>query len=138
MAEEAQTRIQNALSKFVDEIDKSHLRGMQRSMHLCSADCCTDSTSSMESVHQCVENCTRRLSQSQNYVQNELGQFQERLQRGILLCQDRIKEKVGPNPNEAELKHYKNEFESCAVQCVDYHINQLPSLMQKITKNLEH
>lgn len=29
MAEEAQTRIQNALSKFVDEIDKSHLRGMQ-------------------------------------------------------------------------------------------------------------
>ena len=29
MAEEAQTRIQNALSRFVDEIDKSHLRGMQ-------------------------------------------------------------------------------------------------------------
>ena len=92
----------------------------------------------MESVHQCVENCTRQLSQSQNYVQNELSQFQERLQRGILLCQDRIKEKVGPNPGEAELRHYKNEFESCAVQCVDYHINQLPSLMQKITKNLEH
>lgn len=65
-----------------------------------------------------------------------MGQFQERLQRGVLLCQDRIKEKVGPNPTEADMKRYRNEFEDCAVECVNHHISQLPSLMEKIKKGL--
>jgi hypothetical protein len=74
---------------------------------------------------------------AQNFVQNEMGQFQERLQRGVLLCQDKIKEKVGPSPSERDMKRFRAEFESCAVDCVNYHINQLPSLMQKIKKGLD-
>ena len=105
-------------------------------MHLCAASCCQDSTASMNSVHACVENCTRAVNVAQNFVQNEMGQFQERLQRGVLLCQDKIKEKVGPSPTEGDMKRYRAEFESCAVDCVNYHINQLPNLMQKIKKGL--
>lgn len=91
----------------------------------------------MNSVHQCVEHCTRDVNQAQNYVQNEMGQFQERLQRGVLLCQDKIKEKVGPSPTESDMKRYRAEFEDCAVDCVNHHINQLPSLMAKIKKGLD-
>lgn len=106
-------------------------------MHLCAADCCSDAKASMNSVHACVEHCARDLNKAQNFVQNELGQFQERLQRGVLLCQDKIKEKVGPNPTEADMKRYRAEFESCAVDCVNYHVNQLPSLKQKIKAGLD-
>lgn len=106
-------------------------------MHLCAADCCSDSKASMSSVHACVERCTRDVNNAQNYVQNEMGQFQERLQRGVLSCQDKIKEKVGPSPTEAEMKRFRAEFEDCAVECVDYHIKQLPTLMEKIKKGLK-
>ena len=109
----------------------------QRSMHLCAAECCSDSKASMTSVHACVEHCTRDVNTAQNYVQNEMGQFQERLQRGVLLCQDKIKEKVGPSPTEADMKRYRAEFETCAIDCVNHHISQLPSLMQKIKKGLD-
>ena len=76
------------------------------------------------------------MQQAQNFVQSELGQFQERLQRGVMLCQDRIKEKVGANPTDADMKRFRGEFEACAVKCVDHHIDQLPSLKDKIKKGL--
>jgi hypothetical protein len=105
-------------------------------MHTCAATCCADQIASIDQVQRCVENCSRDMTQAQNLVQNELGQFQERLQRGVLLCQDRIKEKVGPNPTEAEFRRYKGEFENCAVESVNYHLGQLPSLMEKLKKAL--
>lgn len=178
-AEEAQHRVQTALSNFVDDIEKTKLRQMQvppitfcltwgtlkcvtffkdkilsevfikkhekkilncftlqRSMHFCAAECCSDSKASMNSVHSCVESCQRDITRAQEYVQSELAQFQDRLQRGVLLCQDRIKEKVGPNPSETEMKRFRGEFEECAVKCVDHHIGQLPTLMDKIKKGL--
>lgn len=105
-------------------------------MHLCAAECAADSFSSMNSVQQCVEHCTRDVNRGQNYVQNELSQFQDRLQRGVMLCQDKVKEKVGANPSEAEMRRHRAEFETCAVDCVNHHINQLPNLMEKIKKGL--
>lgn len=105
-------------------------------MHLCAAECTADTVSSMNSVHQCVEHCARDLNRGQNYVQNELSQFQERLQRGVMMCQDKVKEKVSANPTEAEMKRHRSDFESCAVDVVNHHINQLPSLMEKIKKGL--
>lgn len=90
----------------------------------------------MDQVMQCVERCSRDLSRGQNYVQNELTQFQERLQRGVLMCQDRVRESMSGNPTDSELRRHKADFEACAVACVDHHIGQLPSLMEKVKKNL--
>lgn len=105
-------------------------------MHTCAAECCTDRTSSMDQVHRCVESCTGSVTRAQNFVQNELNQFQERLQRGILSCQDKVKEKMSANPSDAEVRRYQSEFESCAVACVNQHIEKLPSLMDKIKSAL--
>ena len=42
MAQEAQNRVQTSIRDFVNTVDKSHLRGMEREMHLCAAECCSD------------------------------------------------------------------------------------------------
>ena len=42
---------------FINEIDRTKLRGLERSMHLCAAECCTDSIATVEDVHRCVEKC---------------------------------------------------------------------------------
>ena len=49
MAEAAQNRVQMAMKDFIDNIDKSKLRPVQKRMYLCNAEC-MDSAGSMEEV----------------------------------------------------------------------------------------
>ena len=51
MAEAAQNRVQVAMKEFIDNIDKSKLRPVQKRMYLCNADCMDDvGMGSMEEV----------------------------------------------------------------------------------------
>ena len=50
MAEAAQTRVQMAMKEFIDNIDKSKLRPVQKRMYLCNAECMDDTMGSMEEV----------------------------------------------------------------------------------------
>ncbi|XP_023347450.1 protein FAM136A [Eurytemora carolleeae] len=132
MAEAAQSRVQTAIKDFINEIDRTKLRGLERSMHLCAADCCTDTTATVEDVHRCVEKCQGPTQRSQQYVQSELERFQEALSRCVLQCQDDVKDKVGPNTSETEIRKYRGEFETCAIACCDKNIAKLPNLMEKL------
>lgn len=83
-------------------------------MHRCAARCCDDGNVSLDRVQQCVENCSKPLQVSQDYVQSEIQSFQNRLQRCVMECNDDIKLKMGPNPSESQVKttqkHIKQEF----------------------------
>ncbi|KAK4305497.1 hypothetical protein Pmani_022603 [Petrolisthes manimaculis] len=136
MVDQAQTRIQEAMTTLVDDLDKTYLRGMQRSMHMCAADCCDRKESSVDQVHRCIENCSTPLTQAQTFVQHELSQFQERLQRCVMVCQDKVRNHVTADSTEAQVSVYKAEFEGCAMQCVDDHIKLMPSIKKSIAKTL--
>jgi len=136
MVENAQNKIQEAMTKLVDDLDRTYLRNMQRSMHLCAADCCSKSETSVDATHRCIENCSTPLTQAQTYVQNELSQFQERLQRCVMVCQDRVRDQVTNNTSETQVNQYKAEFEVCAMQCVDDHIGLMPSIKRRIASVL--
>ena len=57
MAQEAQTRVQTAIRDFVNDVDKSHLRGMEKEMHQCAAECCSNQIASINEVIACKERC---------------------------------------------------------------------------------
>jgi hypothetical protein len=137
MAEAAQTRVQQAMKEFINEIDRSKLRPVEKDMHLCAAKCCDDMTSSIDQVHACVEKCQQPTARSQQYVQSELERFQDSLSRCVLQCQDEVKDKVHPNTPEAEIKKYRGEFESCAISCCDRNITKLPMLMAKLKSTFD-
>ena len=84
MAYEAQSRVQNAIRDFVNEVDKKHLRGLEKDMHLCAADCCSNQAASITEVLECKERCEQKTLQSQRFVQSELERFQEVLSRCVL------------------------------------------------------
>ncbi|KAK8753038.1 hypothetical protein OTU49_002201 [Cherax quadricarinatus] len=132
MVEQAQVRIQEAMTALVDDLDKTYLRGIQRAMHLCAAVCCEKTENSVDQVHRCIESCSTPLTQAQSFVQNELSQFQERLQRCVMTCQDRVRDQVTADTSEAQVSVYKAEFEGCAMQCVDDHIQLMPSVKKRI------
>lgn len=51
-------------------------------------------------------------------------------------CNDKIKDKVGPDTTQSEVNLYTEEFEKCATKCVDVYCDLLPSLEKTIKKTL--
>ncbi|KAL0129577.1 hypothetical protein PUN28_001682 [Cardiocondyla obscurior] len=134
--EEQRKRVEDHMTKIVEEIDRTYLRKMQRDMHKCAAQCCENETYSIQKVHSCVENCSASLNEAQQYVQGEFERVQNRLQRCIMECNDDIKDKIGPNPTQSEVDKYSQEFENCATKCVDSYCKLLPSLEKSMKKIL--
>ena len=50
MAEAAQNRVQSAMKEFIDNIDRTKLRPIQKQMFFCSMQCMDDPAASMEEV----------------------------------------------------------------------------------------
>ncbi len=136
MAQEAQNRVQTAIRDFVNDVDKSYLRGMERDMHLCAAKCCEDKTSGINEVLACKERCEGPTLRAQKYVQSELERFQEALSRCVLSCQDDIKDKVTPNTSEADIEKYRREFDTCGIKCCDNSVAKLPGLSKRVMEAL--
>ncbi|KAL1461019.1 hypothetical protein WDU94_012952 [Cyamophila willieti] len=136
MGEAANQKINDAVMKIMVDIDKQFLRKMQADMHRCSVKCCENKDATMEGVQQCLEVCSSPFMRAQKYLQMEFEQYQTRLQRCVLECNDEIKDKMGPNPKQSDMDGYTRQFESCAEKCVDKHISLLPTLFKKIKQYL--
>lgn len=54
-------------------------------MHLCAAKCCEDKNGSIDTVQGCIERCSAPVNRAQQYVQKELGEYQGRLQRCVMV-----------------------------------------------------
>ena len=78
-AQDAQERVHRAVRGFVGDIDRRFLRPMQLKMHMCAADCCRDTESSMEKSQACIEKCQGEASRAQNYMQAEMQRFQVKI-----------------------------------------------------------
>ncbi|KAF5299573.1 hypothetical protein FQR65_LT09378 [Abscondita terminalis] len=132
MVELQKQRVEQEMTVMIDELDKQFLRKMQATMHRCAAKCCDNLDVSLERVQNCVNACSTPFTNAQTYVQNELERLQTRLQRCVMECNDSIKDKIGPNPSEAEVNKYSLMFENCAIKCVDTHIDLIPTLMKSM------
>lgn len=136
--EDLQHRLQGAVEAMMDRLDKSKLRPMQKEGYLKMAACFDSSTSSKRQTDSCVEQSAHGMKQAQNLIQNEMNQFQNRLQRCTLQCQDEATDQMkftsGGSNVEAEAQKV---FLQCASKCVDKHIEFLQAIEQKLVKDLD-
>ncbi|CAH1117232.1 unnamed protein product [Phaedon cochleariae] len=136
MVEQQRQRIEQEMTKMINELDLEYLRKMQADMHRCAARCCDNRDVSLERVQSCVENCSVKINWAQSYVQGELQQLQNKLQRCVMDCNDDVRVKMGPNPNESEVERFTAIFEKCATKCVDKQIEYVPSLLKRMKTDL--
>ncbi|XP_003694805.1 protein FAM136A [Apis florea] len=134
MVEEQQKRVDEYTRKIVEEIDKS-MRKMKGDAYRCAASCCDNETYSIKKIENCVRNCNNSLDQAQEYAREELERVQNRLQRCVMDCNDRIKDAAGPNPSQRDLEKYSEQFDKCVTKCVDHYCEILPNL-EKTMKNV--
>ncbi|GFR04544.1 protein FAM136A [Trichonephila clavipes] len=136
MAELASARVKEGINSLLEELDRSCMRKMQGDMHRCAAKCCDNPSLSMEESHTCIESCSKTITEAQAYLQNELTNYQDRLQRCVMQCQDNIRDKVTPSTTEAQVSSFKKDFESCVVKCADAHIDLIPSMTKRMKEVL--
>ncbi|CAK9817374.1 Protein FAM136A [Anthophora quadrimaculata] len=134
MVEEQQKRVEEHTNKMLEEIDKS-MRKMKGGAYRCAADCCDNEMYTIQKIQKCVQNCNSSLDQAQDYIKDEIERVQNRLQRCVMDCSDRIKDAAGPNPTQRDLEKYSDQFEKCITKCADNYCNMLPNL-EKTMKNV--
>lgn len=98
---------------MLNEVDRVHLRSLERDMHLCASKCCESQTATIDDVQDCVRECQTPAIKAGKFVQvgtlskqkssmftsnisfqDEVERFHGFLSRCILQCQDDIKDKV--------------------------------------------
>ncbi|XP_043484662.1 protein FAM136A [Leptopilina heterotoma] len=136
MVERQQKRVEEEITKLVEDIDKNFLRKMQADMHRCAATCYDNESYSVHRAANCVENCTSSLNKAQHFISSEIERVQNRLQRCVMDCNDKIRDKMGPSPSQSVADRYTSEFENCATSCVDSYCEMLPSVEKTIRNSL--
>ena len=75
---------------------------------------------------------------AQKVIQNEMNDFQSRLQRCSMSCQDGLKDKFGPlENNSSKIPAAERHLMSCMSSCVDKHITLLRSIQSKIESDID-
>lgn len=125
------------LESAYNELSRTHLQPLMKKTYQCSANCCDITKGTYEDVHRCVSNCGTPLNQAQTYLKNEFQDFQDRVQRCLMVCNDSTKAKMEKDKVVSFSDKYRHEYEGCAVKCLENHGDQLPSVMQKIRTTLD-
>nr|GLL32996.1 protein FAM136A-like [Ipomoea trifida] len=93
---------------------------------------CFDRKKKPEEIGSCVEYCSVPVVNAQNAVQNEISQFQEKLQRSLMVCQDKF-EAAKLKPNKGDVV---KGLESYVDQSVQDGIKTLPHIVGKLKTSL--
>jgi hypothetical protein len=133
--EAKQEKLQQSVDSLIDNIDKQHFRSIRKNTFLCSANCC-DTAPSHVQLNECVNKCEERMVTAESILQNELNQFQQRLQRCALSCRDSVMAKVGPNPSENQVQELQSVVDKCISTCIDDSILSLGPMKKRVDTEL--
>lgn len=127
--------MQREVEKMMDSLDKQYMRRLQTSFFKCGIKCSENDNLSAQQLQDCVERCQQPLAKANEYMHNELENFQNRLQRCGMDCQDRLRDALMSNNSSTKQKAHE-DLEKCAVDCMEKQVNQLPQLTDRIRKFL--
>ncbi|XP_027165519.1 protein FAM136A-like [Coffea eugenioides] len=120
---EVNTAAQSQLSPVQDHVNFT----LQQAYFKCAYEC-FDRRRNNEEISNCVEHCSVPVLQAQNLVESEMAKFQERLNRALMVCQDKFE--------TAKLQRSRgdvmNDLESCVDQSVQDSVKTLPSLVDRL------
>ncbi|XP_010510168.1 PREDICTED: protein FAM136A [Camelina sativa] len=121
--EEVNAAAQSQLSPIQDHINFT----LQQAYFKCAYEC-FDRRRKQEEISNCVEHCSVPVVKSQQHFENEMAQFQERLNRSLMVCQDKFEttklQKIRPEA--------VSEMESCVLKSIEENLNTLPHIVQRM------
>ncbi|CAI9108538.1 OLC1v1008160C1 [Oldenlandia corymbosa var. corymbosa] len=104
---------------------------LQRAYFKCAYEC-FERTRTNDEISNCVEHCSVPVLQAQNLIEGEMAKFQERLNRSLMVCQDKFEQARLQGDTSGALKN----LESCVDHSVQDSVNSLPSLVGRLKNAL--
>jgi hypothetical protein len=124
----------------IDDIEKHCLRKEARKSYVCSVKCYdkAGSTQPIDVLEQCVRQCQAPHQQANGYVQQEIGQFQNRLHRAMNECQDKARDMMQPGyENDAKkMDKVEGTLISCISKTVDEYIGMLKPMKDRVAAQI--
>jgi hypothetical protein len=132
-----QAKLQGAVNKMMDNVDAKYLRSMQKETYLKMAGC-FDKHSTSQSLQNCLQTQDILMKSVQQMIQNEMNQFQERLQRCSMGCQDEVNDKFSltSDSSQNEIAKAEQHILKCSGVCIDKHIALLGPLEKNIVSKI--
>ncbi|PWA42835.1 hypothetical protein CTI12_AA541040 [Artemisia annua] len=103
---------------------------LQKAYFRCAYEC-FDRRRKQDDISQCVENCSVPVLQAQNLVEGEMAKFQERLNRSLMVCQDKYEAAKLQKRTGA-----MQDMESCVNLSIEDNVKSLPHLVAKLKASL--
>ncbi|XP_010522228.1 PREDICTED: protein FAM136A-like [Tarenaya hassleriana] len=121
--EEVNAAAQSQLSPVQDHINFT----LQQAYFRCAYEC-FDRRRKQEEISNCVEHCSVPVVNAQQHFENEMAKFQERMNRSLMVCQDKFEAtKLQKIRTDAV-----SEMEACVHQSIDENLKTLPHLVQRM------
>ncbi|XP_031476756.1 uncharacterized protein LOC116248232 [Nymphaea colorata] len=125
--DELNVAVQNQLSGVQDHVNFT----LQQAYFKCAHEC-FDRRKRQEQINNCVENCSVPVFKANGLVESEMANFQERLSRSMMVCQDHFE--------ASKLQGHKNGdfsgLESCVDKAIEDNISFLPHIVDKLSSAL--
>ncbi|KAK8938234.1 hypothetical protein KSP40_PGU013180 [Platanthera guangdongensis] len=125
--EEVNVAAQNQLQPIQDYVNFN----LQRAYFKCAHEC-FDRRRRQEDINNCVENCSVPVLKANNFVETEMAQFQERMNRSLMVCRDKFE--------AAKLQQMKagatGELEACVNNAIDDNLRVLPHIVDRLKNSL--
>lgn len=140
-ANQLNARMEGEAKVALDSIEKNLLRPIARTAYACVVKCYDDAgkVAPTEQIEQCSRQCQHPFQLANNIVQQEVGQFQNRLSRAMMRCNDEASSMITPAvQNDArKMKKVEDTVLRCISQTVDDGIKQLKPMKQRIEAGLK-
>lgn len=129
MSEELGNQIQGMFKNIYEAVDLKYVRVFKRQMFKCGHDC-LDDKNSIRQVDKCVDDCGRGLHKAMSFIQQEVNNFQGKIDRCLMDCQDEVR-------SEKDEQKAMRLFEGCAEKCVKKFVPQVPDVVKSLSVGLD-
>ncbi|KAG5233344.1 hypothetical protein OIU76_016016 [Salix suchowensis] len=124
---EVNSAAQVQLSPVQDHINFT----LQQAYFKCAYEC-FDRRRKQEEISNCVEHCSVPVLNAQNHFENEMARFQEKLNRSLMVCQDKFETAKAQQLGSDAV----NVLESCVDQSIQDNMKTLPHLVVRMKQSL--
>mmetsp|Transcript_1038 Transcript_1038/g.2685 ORF Transcript_1038/g.2685 Transcript_1038/m.2685 type:complete len:153 (-) Transcript_1038:246-704(-) len=135
-------RMESEAAAVLEDIERNLLRKVARESFACAVKCYdkAGSTGPSEVLEGCARNCQVPYQQSSALVQNEVAQFQNRLNRNMQECQEKARDLMSPGMENDPKKMGKVEeaLINCMATQVNEHIKLLKPMKDRISSALRN
>ncbi|KAG7351744.1 protein of unknown function DUF842 containing protein [Nitzschia inconspicua] len=135
-------KMETEATQVLDDIERNWMRKVARESFACAVKCYDKAGKSgpAEALEQCARKCQMPYQQASALVQQEVNQFQNRLNRNMQECQEQARDRIQPGMENdpSKMAAIEQSLLDCMSKQVNEHIKLLQPMKNRITAALKN